>query len=397
METKCIVFATLTDPNNILLAASFENPNDGVALRWHRYGRNVVDRYREIDGLWTLESTNGQDKSEAKKASLTITLHQDIDVPPTLWAKDTTTEKDKEVWNPNPQLKTLALGTASVFVWTDESGYQWKAGLLKPPDYDPTRRYPLVIQTHGFSNEHEFLVDGAYTTGFAARALAASEIIVLQMPGRPERYTASAAQEIPTMLRGFNSAITQLDQRGWINRDKVGIIGFSRTSWYVENALIQNPTAYRAATIIDGVDNSYMQYMLFGEAAPLLRALPEQANEAKPFGDGLKSWLSHAVGFNLNKVRTPLRIEAITAPSLLSEWETYAALRIQGQPVDLIYIPEGQHVLQSPLDRYVSQQGNVDWFRFWLLGYQDPSPAKAQQYMRWHDLVDEQNHTNSHR
>jgi len=28
----------------------------------------------------------------------------------------------------------------------------------------------------------------------------------------------------------------------------------------------------------------------------------------------------------------------------------------------------------------------VDWFRFWLQDYEDPDPAKAEQYKRWHDL-----------
>jgi len=26
---------------------------------------------------------------------------------------------------------------------------------------------------------------------------------------------------------------------------------------------------------------------------------------------------------------------------------------------------------------------NVDWFRFWLKGEQDPDPGKVDQYVRW--------------
>ena len=33
-----------------------------------------------------------------------------------------------------------------------------------------------------------------------------------------------------------------------------------------------------------------------------------------------------------------------------------------------------------------SQGGSVDWFRFWLQDYEDPDPAKAEQYKRWRDL-----------
>jgi hypothetical protein len=33
-----------------------------------------------------------------------------------------------------------------------------------------------------------------------------------------------------------------------------------------------------------------------------------------------------------------------------------------------------------------SQQGDVDWFCFWLKGEEDPDPAKAELYARWRDL-----------
>jgi len=107
----------------------------------------------------------------------------------------------------------------------------------------------------------------------------------------------------------------------------------------------------------------------------------------KPFGEGLRErWVQRAPGFHLDRIQTPLRIEAITPGRLLMEWEIYASLAAQGKPVDLIYFPEGQHILQKPLERLASQQGNVDWFRFWLKGEEDPDPAKARQYARWRQL-----------
>jgi len=56
------------------------------------------------------------------------------------------------------------------------------------------------------------------------------------------------------------------------------------------------------------------------------------------------------------------------------------------KPVELVYLPEGEHILEKPWERLISQQGNVDWFRFWLQGYEDPDPAKAEQYARWREL-----------
>jgi len=60
--------------------------------------------------------------------------------------------------------------------------------------------------------------------------------------------------------------------------------------------------------------------------------------------------------------------------------------------VELVVLPAGQHVLERPWDRLTSQQGNVDWFCFWLKGEEDPDPAKAEQYARWRRLRKLQEH-----
>jgi len=49
-------------------------------------------------------------------------------------------------------------------------------------------------------------------------------------------------------------------------------------------------------------------------------------------------------------------------------------------------LEDGLHVLQKPWERMISQEGSVDWFAFWLQGYEDPDPAKREQYARWHQL-----------
>jgi hypothetical protein len=79
-------------------------------------------------------------------------------------------------------------------------------------------------------------------------------------------------------------------------------------------------------------------------------------------------------------------MEAIRPMQLLGEWEIYSSLKLQHKPVDLIYFPSSLHIHQRPLARLESQQGNVDWFRFWLQGYEDPDPRKSAQYRRWEEF-----------
>jgi hypothetical protein len=135
---------------------------------------------------------------------------------------------------------------------------------------------------------------------------------------------------------------------------------------------------FKAATIIDGVDQSYMSYMLFCPGFRECRIDHEMANGDAPFGRHLREWLDTADGFQLDKVETPLRVEAIGPMSVLGEWEIYSSLSQQEKPVDLIYIPDGQHILQKPQERYASQQGNVNWFRFWLeIGRNSAMPRES--------------------
>ncbi len=71
---------------------------------------------------------------------------------------------------------------------------------------------------------------------------------------------------------------------------------------------------------------------------------------------------------------------------LLEMWEPYAGLRYLHRPTDLIILNTEEHVLTNPAMRLASQGGSVDWFRFWLQGYEDPDPDKATQYKRWREL-----------
>jgi prolyl oligopeptidase family protein len=226
----------------------------------------------------------------------------------------------------------------------------------------------------------QFMTDGTDPSAFAARELASAGIMVLEV----EKYPNTLSYVDPEMaLNGYRSAIEHLSEAGLIGPSKVGVVGFSASCWLVESALVNAPHLFAAATIADGIGNSYMEYHFAGLS---LREQMEKTNGASPFGEGLKTWVKEAVGFHLDQVETPVKIEAITPLSILGEWELYSSLQIQKKPVDLIYFPNGTHIHQKPLERLESQQGNVDWMRFWLQGYEDPDPAKRSQYRRWEKL-----------
>lgn len=390
MGVQCVARAggdtSSAEHSGTLIDASFENDGDTVVLGYQYYGSFTAATYRHGRDGWTAATSVRGDFADppwraAGPGTLSIGIRQTLNAPPALWAADASSARGKDIWNPNPQLSDTEIGEASVYGWTDDTGYEWSAGLIKPVGYAPGRRYPLVIQTHGFM-EGAFLTDGAYPTAMAARPLASAGMVVLQMSTRYSHNGSIA--EATDHVAGFKSVIAQLAKEGLVDPARVGIIGFSRTCWYVENALIGAPSLFAAATIADGIDGSFMGRVLFGSAASSY----DNFYGGMPFGDALGTWIEKAPDFHRAAITAPLRLEAHSRGGILGEWGLYSALSMQSKPVDLVFIPDGQHILQKPLERIASQQGDVDWFRFWLQGYEDPEPAKAGQYAQWERLCD---------
>jgi hypothetical protein len=338
-----------------------------------------VNYSRVADGSWEAES----DSVQLSDKRVEISVEQDLNTPPKLVAMDLNTHMRRVILDPNPQLKNVEIARASVYKWTDKAGRDWVGGLYWPPHYVPGRRYPLVIQTHGF-DESRFEPSGYFPVAFAAQALAASGIVVLQSQ---ECSIIGSYEEGPCNVDGFEAIIDELDRTGIIDADEVGIIGFSRTCYHVMKALTASSLRFKAASITDGVEMGYLQYQLSeGLGDNRYRHDAESANGASPFGSGLQQWLENSPEFNLHRITAPLQVVAEGSSSALMMWEPYAALRYLKKPVDFIVLNTSQHVLTNPRARLVSQGGTVDWFRFWLQGYEDPNPAKAEQYQRWEAL-----------
>ena len=234
-------------------------------------------------------------------------------------------------------------------------------------------------------------MDGPWATAFAAQALAGKGFFVVQVPD-PDWHIWVTSKEAPRAMASYEGAIDYLDRRGLIDRNRVGITGFSRTYWYVTYTLTHSKHHFAAAALADGVDYSYFQYMAFSMQAA---GEFEQVYGGPPYGKSTVSMAKAVACVSYGQNRNAAPHSNFGPESLLSDWHWYSGLSRLGKPVEMIYIPEGTHILEKPWDRMISQQGNVDWFCFWLKGEEDPDPTKAEQYKRWRELRSLQGRTAS--
>ena len=332
----------------------------------------------------------------SNSAPLDVTLEEDLDSRPKVYVSDRETQQKVLLLDLNPQFGELGFGKVETFEWKAAIGLDVVGGLYLPPGYTSGKRYPLVIQTHGFESK-KFSMDGLFEwgSGYAARFLAAKGMVVLQtyrlknpnddgsIGGNMKLGANPKQAEKKFAVTAYEGAIDALDKRGLIDRDRVGIMGFSRTVCFVADALTHSKYHFAAAILVDGIDCGYFGYLAFG-------GHPDKDDlngGGAPFGQNLIAWLKEAPGFNLDKVQTPVRLEAHGASSgVLELWEWFSGLSRLAKPVEYVYLPDASHILVKPWERRASQQGAVDWFSFWLKGEEDPGATKRDQYRRWREL-----------
>jgi hypothetical protein len=105
------------------------------------------------------------------------------------------------------------------------------------------------------------------------------------------------------------------------------------------------------------------------------------------------------VSFNVDRIHSPLLIETMGKGALFDRrnsppfgvshpFELFTGLNLLHKPVEFYYYPNEDHQPDDPQARLANLQRNLDWYRFWLQGYERPNPEDPDQYKRWEHLRD---------
>ena len=365
----------------------FDNGRESV--KFQRYARRwIASRSHVASGPQT--TVRGLDGVVSK---VRIEVRQDMNTPPVLVAVDLVTRAERTVLDPNPLLtETFSLGRAEPFEWTDRDGRNWRGRLYYPVRYSAGRRYPAVLSTHGIPPPDEFSL---YGHGFPlgpnygisiAQPLANRDIAVLQIEDKTLGTASKGQGEAAAYMMAYETAVDRLVDSGLAMRDKIGLMGFSRTGWHVEYALTHSAYPFAAAVVADNTDQSYIQSTLSENQAAI-----GETYGVPPFGKGLELWYSEAPGFNADKIRAPLQMHShsLGLAGVLGHWEIFSRLRSLKRAVELYVIPNidrGSHGIQNPAQCQASQERAADWLDYWLNGREWSNPDKAAQYVAWRKL-----------
>jgi dipeptidyl aminopeptidase/acylaminoacyl peptidase len=299
--------------------------------------------------------------------------------------------------DPNPEFRNLIIGDVELFEWENSHGYEAFGYLVKPPDYVPGKRYPLVFVGY----RARYALRGGIGEEYPIHLLVANGFMVLvyEKPMPHEAYEIYSDSldigrarygpdlfDVRMPLASFRSAIGILTDRGLVDPARVAVTGLSNGVGHVNYSLIRSDLF--AAAIASGSDFGPNARVLIGASGDFREYL--RVIGAGPY-PGPHAFLFPHISLKLNA-------ERVTAPLLVNvsdsehAWalEEIVALIEHDKPVEMVVYPDEGHVKWQPAHRASIYERNIDWLNFWLQGIEDSNPDKTRQYARWHNLRDKQ-------
>lgn len=360
--------------------------------------------YRKAGARWSqIRSSTEPCDLSPRSALWSVALEQSLNDPPRLVATHKESGTRQLVLDPNDDLAArYSLGKVE-WLERDTRGHQWRGRLYYPIDYQPGRRYPLVIQTHTVAGKSEFSLNSRGSTSpatgpsgsaYLAQPLANRGIFVLHGRAIDLDDTEPGLSRTQARIAAVEAVVDSLADAGMVDRSRVGVMGYSGSGWEVAYAIAHSRFPYAAALTDDNIDGSYWQ----AARSNWSYGLGEQLIGAPAFGEGLRNWLAESPAFNAHRITTPLLLTVTATAPPLAPWELFSRLRYLGKPVEFYVIPDlahGTHGLQNPTQSIALQERALDWWCFWLKDEESPSPEKAQQYAGWRLLKDRQHKMSS--
>jgi dipeptidyl aminopeptidase/acylaminoacyl peptidase len=261
----------------------------------------------------------------------------------------------------------LQLGAVEDISFQSKDNTEIHAIMVKPPAYDGSKKYPLVLWIHGGPNgqDDHALPFSLYPLQMERQIFAAQGYLVLAINyrgsnGRGSEFTRSifadwGNKEVADLEAGVNWAIA----KGIADPDKLGIGGWSYGG-ILTDYMIASDSRFKAAISGAGSAN---QLSMYGSDQYVL----QYNNELGPPWKTQDTWLKVSYPFfHADRIRTPTLFMGgqsdFNVPIIGGE-QMFQALRTLGVPTELVVYPEQFHLFTRPsyihdrLERYVAWYG----------------------------------------
>jgi dipeptidyl aminopeptidase/acylaminoacyl peptidase len=351
--------------------------DDPGTLFWSRDGRNVLFSVaqRGYADVWAASAAGGEPRrltrgthmvtlSSASRTGVGAAVRTTPTEPGDVFRLDLASGATTRLTAVNEDLLgRLRLGEVEAFEYSSTNDTKVQGWLVKPPGFDASRKYPLLMEIHGGPHG---MYNGVFNPQF--QNFAAHGFLVLYTNPRGSTGYGSAfgnaieraypGVDYDDLMAGVDAAIG----RGAVDTTRMYVGGCSGggvlSSWVIGHNDRFAAAAVRCPVIdwlsfAGQTDVPYFTYNFFD----------------KPFWEDPKRWLEQSSLMHVGKVTTPTLLMTgeldLRTPMPQSE-EYYSALKMRGVPSELLRFEGEYHGTGSrPSNWMRTQLYMMSWYNRW--------------------------------
>ncbi len=331
-----------------LLLSAFDNKSkeNGVYTYNPKQKKNAVKQH-------ILDKYQFTTITKAKDKDVYLFQKSNFNTSPDLYATKNMWKTSEKLTDINPQMKEYVWGVPELFSWTSYAGVPLKGIVYKPDNFDPTKKYPVMIY---FYEKHS---DELYR--YMAPAPSASTINIPFFSSReyivftPDiDYTVG--QPGQDAYNAVVSGAVALAKNEWVDKDNMAIQGQSWGGYQVAY-LVTKTNMFKAAGAGAPVSNMTSAYGGIRWGTGISRQYQYERGQSRlgvTLNDSLQAYIDNSPVFFVDKVKTPLLImhnDNDGAVPWYQGIELFVALRRLGKPVWMLQYNNEEHNLMERRNR----------------------------------------------
>ncbi len=275
------------------------------------------------------------------------------------------------------QINDWLVAKSEVISWKSQDGATIEGILHKPQNYDPNKKYPLMVIIHGGP------------TGISTPNPTPSHVypmiqwlnkgaLILRPNYRGSAGYGEKFRSLNVKNLGVGdswdvlSGVKFLEDKGIIDGDKVASMGWSQGG-YISAFLTTNSDKFKAISVGAGISN-WMTYYVNTDIHPFTR----QYLKATPWSDK-EIYEKTSPMTNINNASTPTLIqhgEFDKRVPTANAYELFQGLQDKGIDSKLIIYKGFGHGINKPKERLAAMWHNWQWFGKYIWGEEIEIPMK---------------------
>jgi dipeptidyl aminopeptidase/acylaminoacyl peptidase len=278
------------------------------------------------------------------------------------------------------QVRDWKLGSPEVVSWKSKDGATIEGILHKPADYDPSRKYPLLVVIHGGPTGISRPTLSPASYAYPMHIFLSRGALVLQPNYRGSAGYGAAFRALNVRNLGVGdmwdvmSGVDSLIAKGIVDPNKMGAMGWSQGG-YISAFLTTHTDRFKAISVGAGISD-WTTYYVNTDITPFTR----QYLHATPWDDP-EIYAKTSPITTIKQAKTPTLIQQGSNDKRVpvpDSFELYRGLQDLNVPSRLVLYSGFGHGISKPKSQRALLQSNLDWFNLYIWG--DPIPKDSPLY-----------------